>query len=270
MKYLRKIIYLAIAVVFVASVIIGIGIIFSVKNVNVSLLSYTYPEREVMTEEESHAADKVIEDFRQEILSEYRGTLLSFVDGDELSAKFQNTNYTLESFEKIYPCTINLIIKERREVFYTSVGEDLFNTYDSRGILMRERIPEPECLNNIDNAPNVLAVFEESVDEEADSAAYMGTIADMAAAFTKEFGALRTIVESIELYPRTNRLIFNFHCGVSLRISDFYNLTEAKMSAAHEKFLSLTGEEKLSGNITVAVNGTTGNVVAEYFNGTSA
>lgn len=256
MKYLRKVIGLVIAVVFVASVIIGVGIIFSVKNVNISMQSYAYPEIENMTEDEKRAADGEIENFRRNILSKYRGTLLGFVDGEEIAASFVDTNYILGSFEKVYPCTLNLTIKERRESFCMRVGENSYNTYDSYGTLMRKGVTEEESLNNIDKAPNVTISVENAGEIEL--------IADMAAAFAEEFSALRSIVDSIQINMRTNHLIFKFRCGISLRISDFATLTKAKMRAAHEEFLSLTGEEKLSGTIVVTVNGS-GNVAAERF-----
>lgn len=256
MKYIRKIIGLVIAVIFVASVIIGVGIIFSVKNVNVTLLSYSYPEREVMTEEEKTASDAEIGGFKQKILSEYRGTLLAFVDGDKLAESFENSKYILASYEKIFPCTLNITVKERRETFSIRVGEDRYNTYDIYGTLMREGVSKEESLNNIDKAPNVAVSIENTED--------IALIADMSSVFADEFSALRSIVESIEVRSRTKHLIFKFHCGISLRIADFETLTRSKMSAAHQKFLSLTGEEKLSGTIVVTVDGY-GNVVAERF-----
>lgn len=256
MKYVRKVVGLVIAVAFIASVIIGVGIIFSVKNVNISLQSYTYPEVEVMTEEEKQAADGEIEDFRQSLLSEYRGTLLGFVDVDELSARFDDTNYILENIEKAYPCTLNLTIKERRESFCVRVGENSYNTYDSYGTLMREGVSKDDSINNIDKAPNVAVSVENAADIKA--------IADMASAFSEEFSALRSVVESIGINEQTGHIVFKLHCGISIRISDFRTLTKAKMRAAHEKFISLAGEEKLSGTIVVTVRGS-GDVVAERF-----
>lgn len=253
MKYLRKIVGLVIAVVFIASVIIGFGIIFSVKNVNISLLSYAYPEREAMTEEESRAADKVIDDFKQEILSGYRGTLLSFVDGSELSARFKNTNYIVESFEKIYPCTINLVIKERRETFKIKVAGDKYDIYDSYGTLMRSGVSEEDSLNNIDNAPNISVVVGNKSE--------ISVVAEMASAFAEEFGALRSIVEAIEISSTTNHLFFKFNCGITLRINEYGKLTKEKLRAAHEKFMQLGGEEKLSGTLVVSA-GSNGEVVA--------
>lgn len=257
MKYIRKIIGLVISVTFIASVIIGLGIIFSVKNVNISMQSYTYPEPEAMTDEEKSSAYAEIETFRQDLMAKYRGTLLGFVSGEELAENFKNTKYILESYSKAYPCTLDLVIKERRESFCVRVGENSYNTYDSYGTLMREGVKKEESLNNIDGAPNV-AVSVENVRD-------IKLIADMASAFGEEFSALRSIVESIEISSQTNHIIFKFHCGISLRIADFGTLTKSKLRAGHEKFESLSGEEKLSGTIAVTVK-ESGEVVAELFN----
>ena len=57
MKYFRKIIWFVMAIVLLASVIIGIGIIFAVKNVNISLTNYRYGDWDSLSEEERAAAE---------------------------------------------------------------------------------------------------------------------------------------------------------------------------------------------------------------------
>ncbi len=256
MKYIRKIVVLIIAVVFLASVIIGLGVIFSVKNVNISMQSYTYPEAENMTEADKTNVAAEIDGYRQQILKKYRGTLLGFVNEEELYKNFDGTKYVLQSFEKVYPCTLNLTIKERRESFCVRTGENSYNTYDSYGTLMREGVTLEESLNNIDGAPNVSVSVENVRD--------IKLIADMAAVFAEEFSSLRSIVRSIEVNTRSNQLIFRFYCGIAVRISEYGTLTKDKIRAAHQKFMTLTGEEKMSGTIVVVANGT-GEIVAELF-----
>ena len=256
MKYIRKIAVLLIAVIFLAALIIGLGVIFSVRNVNVSVESYSFGEWDEMDDDGKQSASEEIEHFREKVLNDYRGTLLGFVDEKSLAESFADTKYILESFEKVYPCTLDIVVKERREVFSMKTTGGLYNTYDSFGTLMREAITEDEAFNNIDRAPNVLVKIDNADD--------IVLIAQLASVFADKFSSLRPVVEAMEIHSETDDLIFRFRCGLDLRISGYENLTQMKMSAAYEKFSSLKDEDKLSGTIVVTVD-RNGEIVAERF-----
>lgn len=256
MKYLRKIVWLIIAVVFFAAVIIGMGVIFSVKNVNVTLNSYSYSAWENMSEEEEIKAVAEIDVIKNTVLKSYGGKLMFYVKQEELSEIFDGTFYVFESCEKVYPCTLNITVKERREVFAISDTNGTYSTYDSLGILMRSGLSLDEAANNIDRAPNVL-LNGISTDEQIKS------VANVASIFTQKFSALRSIVEKIDLQPRQGNLVFTLRCGISVYVADYAVRTEEKIGAAYDKFLSLSGEEKLSGIIYVVVEIDGGRINAE-------
>lgn len=258
MKYLRKIIWLVIAVTLLAAVIIGVGVIFSVKNVNVTLKSYSYSAWDEMTEERESEARAEIDAIKNIVIKKYGGKLISYVDNDELAASLSDTLYILESCEKVYPCTLNITVKERREVFYISDGTETFSTYDSLGVLMRSGLKEEDAVNNIDKAPNI---FITGVTSDAQ----IKSIANIASVFAEKFSSLRSIVKRIELQARQGNMIFRLRCGIVVHVTDYVVVTEAKIHAVYNKFMSLSGEEKLSGTIVVNVRASDGAVVAERF-----
>lgn len=257
MKHLRKIVWLVIAVAFFASVIIGMGVIYSVKNVNVTLKSYSYSAWDEMTDEEESLALAEINSIKKVVLNKYGGKLISNVDRDELAASFSDTMYILESCEKVYPCTINITVKGRREVFVIANANGTHSTYDSMGVLMRSGISEDEAANNIDKAPNIF-VFGTTTDGQ------IASVANAASIFAGKFSSLRSIVKEINLQDRQGNLIFELHCGISVQIVDYNVYTEAKIQAAYNEFIKLPGEAKLAGTIVASVLNSNGEVVAGY------
>lgn len=256
MKYLRKIIWLVIAVVFLASVIIGMGVIFSVKNVNVTLNSYSYSAWDEMTGEEESNVLAEIESIKKAVFDKYGGKLMPYVNEEELAEIFDDTFYVFESCEKVYPCTLNLTVKERREVFVISNSNGTYSTYDSSGTLMRGNIGADEALNNIDKAPNVF-INGTTTDEQ------IKNVASVASIFAERFSSLRSIVEKIDLQSKQGNIIFTLRCGISVYVADYAIRTADKIEAVYNKFLSLTGEEKLSGTIYVVVERDSGRLNVE-------
>lgn len=257
MKYLRKIVWLVIAVVFLASVIIGVGVIFSVKNVNVTLNSYTYSAWDEMTDDEGSQARAEIENIRSIVIKKYGGKLISYVDNDELAASLSDTVYILEKCEKMYPSTLNITVKERREVFYVMDEAGTFSTYDNLGVLMRSGVKAEDAVNNIDKADNVLITGASTVEQ-------IKNVANVTSIFTDKFSALRSIVKEINLQERQGNLIFRLHCGITVQVVSYAELTEAKIQAAYNEFATLNGEKKLNGTIIASVLQESGEVVAGY------
>lgn len=244
MKYISKVVWLVIAVVFIASVIIGIGVIFAVKNVNVSLDSYSFGNWEEMTDEERGRAENVINGFESEVLKKFRGKLMGAVSAEALSECFAGSDYVLESFEKDYPCTLNVTLKERRETFAFQTPEG-YKVYDEDGGFFRIK---DSLKNNIDGAPNVL-VSANSEDKIKD-------VAEVSKYFAKSFSALRVMVDKITVDSTLNdNMQFYLKCGISVRIVDYSNRAEEKIKVAYAKFVSLSGEEKTSGTIIATLNG---------------
>lgn len=256
MKYLRKIAVLMITVIFLVSIIIGMGIIFTVKNVNVSIDSYAYSAWDEMNEGEQAAAAAEIDGFEKIVLKKCRVTLMPLISDDELKSCFEDTNYVFVSCEKQYPCTLNIVIKERREVFITSMDEGVYDTYDDMGVRMRTGITIDEAMNNLDLAPNVYLYGVQGAGDVVE-------VARVSRIFADKFLSLRSIVKEIRLQKTDRYIDFVFRCGITVHIADYANLTETKLEKAYEKFVSLKGEEKLSGRIIVNVVSADGTVNAE-------
>ncbi|MDE5943559.1 MAG: hypothetical protein K2H30_05055 [Clostridia bacterium] len=246
MKFLRKIIALVIGVAFVAAVVISVGLIFAVKNINVTVLSYSEDYSENYTD-------------AKKTLSSIKGESILFVDASNINKAISGCNYSLVSYEKVYPCTVNITVKERLETFAVSVGGQ-YSFYDADGVYLRKDV---ENVNIFDGSPNVevTGVAIEEMDE----------IAKIAAMFKDKFKALRSLVKSIDLdcNPQiadyTEKLFFNFKCGIVIEFDNFTELTEEKIEAAYGQFSKLSDRQKLGG-VLRSYQVEDGSVKAVYFN----
>ena len=236
MKFVRKLTVLIITVIFIAAFAIGIGVVFSVKNVNVTLLSYEYGEC-------SEEANRQIAEVKQKILDYCRGNVIAFVDEVEVINCVDGNVYTVESCEKVLPCTINLTIKQRTEVFVQSRGE-YYAIFDENGQVLRG---SENIFNSFDKAPNVIVDGAHS-DED------IKIVADVCSVFKARFGSLRSVIDSVELVKAQTALtddkfIFNFRCGIKIELQDYSVYTAEKIDEALIEFSSLTGEQKIKGTI---------------------
>ena len=128
MKHLRKIGILIIAIIIAAAVAVGICVIYAVRNVNVTLLSY--PDEEANLNSEILAV-------KEEVLKKMRGRVISSISEEDVSLCLDD-DYFLESFEKVYPCTINITVQQRREVFAVYDGDnENYSVYDDSGKFLR-------------------------------------------------------------------------------------------------------------------------------------
>ena len=76
MKHLRKIGILIIAIIIAAAVAVGICVIYAVRNVNVTLLSY--PDEEANLNSEILAV-------KEEVLKKMRGRVISSISEEDVS-----------------------------------------------------------------------------------------------------------------------------------------------------------------------------------------
>lgn len=249
MKYLRKMVVLIIGIVFVAALVICVGRIFAVKNININLI--TYEDEDGRNESYNKA---------KESLGKYKGESLLFLNEDDVVKSIAGSNYVVTSCEKKYPCTLTVTIKERLEVFAVSVG-GIFAMYDNDGVYLRS---DTVNANDLDGTENVLLnrIVVEQFPE----------IAVIAASFKENFGGLRSIVKSIDLDSRpgiegySDKLIFNMRCGLTVQIVDYKNDCDEKIAAAFKYFCSLSDRQKLSGTVRAdRMNGENGIIYADYF-----
>lgn len=237
MKFLRKTATFFITIVFIAAFAIGIGVIFSVKNVNVTLLSYEYGKN-------SEGATQKISELKSKILGDCRGNVITFVDENDVLA-YVDDGYVLDSFEKIYPCTINITVRQRMDTFAVS-NNDGYTIYDEDGKFL---FNSEEAVNSIDNAPDIIVEGLESADD-------ISIISSVGAIFKSRFNSLRSSVEKIVLerapalvQNARDRISFVLRCGITIEIQDYPNFTSEKIGEAYREFSSLTGEQKLTGKI---------------------
>ena len=142
MKHLRKIGILIIAVIMVAAIAVGICVVYAVRNVNVTLLSTDIDEENLNSK---------IQSVKQGVLDKVRGRIISSVNEEDVSTCLED-DYYLESFEKVLPCTINITVKQRREVFAVYDGEN-YSAYDESGKFLR--VSESNA-NSRDGEPNLI------------------------------------------------------------------------------------------------------------------
>ena len=245
MKYLRKMFTLIIGVAFFAALIICVGRIFAVKNINVNLITY---ENEADYTESYNEAKKA--------LSVYKGESILFLSEKDILERAVGNSYVVTSCEKKFPCTLNVTIKERLEVFAVSVG-GLYSMYDSDGGFLRTDF---ENNNYIDGTPNV--------EVTGIATEQMVSVARIADEFKSKFKGLRSLVKSINLDSRPeiegykDRLVFNLRCGLVIQLVDYSNDSEEMISIAYKKFCTLSDKQKLDGRIRVGIEN--GLINADY------
>ena len=240
MKYIRKGIALILIVVFIAAVAIGLGVVFAVRNVNICALGYSTGEGG--SKEFSLSVSSVTDS-----LSSLKGKSLIGIDEEDVVSAVGESSYAeLVSVEKVYPCTLNITLKERLEVYAVS-GEDGYSVYDGSFSYITTK---DSNVNNLDNAPNVLIS-----DIVADDYEYIVTVSEVLA---KNFSSLRVTIESFSSYEYsysfsedvTDVLTVTFRSGLKLELFDYRESTEEKAERLCEVFAELDEDLKLGGTLT--------------------
>lgn len=253
MKHLRKIGILIISVIMVAAIAVGICIIYAVRNVNVTVSSYSNGE------EDSNSKITAIKEI---VLKKVRGRVISSVNEDDVASCLADGygDYYLESFEKIYPCTVNITVQQRREVFAVYDGRS-YSVYDDSGKFLRV---SENNVNPYDDSPNLIIDGVNDEDEIKEVAA----VCSIFKSCTENGSSLRTLVEKVTLYKSQattsfDIVTFKLRCGLSIEIWDYSKFTDEKISKAYEEFGILSPEQKLKGSIISRID-ENGNFYAGY------
>ena len=244
MKYVRKISALLIGIIFFAAVVISLGMIFAVRNINVTMVTY---------------ADDCTESYKnvKKSLDVFKGDSIVFLNESSIKEAVSDSNCTVVSCEKKFPCTVNVTIKERLETFAVLVG-GIYSMYDSDGKLLRSSV---ENVNINDGSPNVelTGVIVENI----------AKISEIAFKFKDKFKAFRSLVASVSLDERadiedyTDKLSFNLRCGLRIQLDNYTERTEEKLAAVYTQFCKLTDREKLGGTLRGYEN-VIGDVKSDY------
>ncbi|MCM1437939.1 MAG: hypothetical protein NC131_01835 [Roseburia sp.] len=234
MKHVRKVMAIGLAIVFIIALVIGAGVMLSVRNVNVSFIEYS-----------GNYSDEYKE--ARKNLDSLKGSGLLFIgDGDVYGKVGDNEIFAVERYEKKFPCTINIVVRERIETFTYKSGNG-YSVYDERGRLIRGD-EESEPVNRLDGCPNVL--IESGADEIEDIAVLCGYFKDV---FFKEDEpkALRRLVKKIRTEERLGCVDIIFNSGLTVTLFGWKTSGEQKIKKAYEEYGKLDEYGRLNGMITV-------------------
>lgn len=230
MNHVRRVMAVVSAIIFLIALVIGTGVILSVRNVNVTFLDYSG----LYAEEYSQTRTN---------FDGLKGSGMVFIKDEDINSKVSHKDvFVVESYKKIYPCTVNVVLRERVETFAlkTTAG---YKIYDEEGKLMRT-VNADKYTNAVDGCPDVeIIADEDSVKELAALSGY----------FAQAFGPVRRLVSSLEVrkYFEFNIASFNLRSGLSVSIIEWRKNGEAKVEKAYEIYSSLTESQQKGGSITV-------------------
>ena len=235
MKYIRKAIALVLVAVFIAAVAIGLSVIFAVRNLNVFTVDYTAED----TDGDDEFAVAVV-GIREE-LSQFEGRTIVTVNEDDISAIVAASGYAeYVSCEKVYPCTINVTVKERLEVFAVQNDDGTYSVLDENCELITSKSSN---LNNLDGSPDVLL--------SAPAEDY-ALIASICRTFGEKFNSVRAFAESVTAVNDQilgELLRIKLRCGVTMEIRDYKQHTDEKAEALFSAFDVTPDYLKLGGTM---------------------
>ncbi|HIU79306.1 MAG TPA: hypothetical protein IAC67_00100 [Candidatus Coproplasma excrementipullorum] len=243
--YIRKITSIALTLLFCIAVIIGAGVMLSIRNVNVEYIYYS--------ERGDGEYEQTVDNFEG-----LRGKNLLFLSDGEIAACVSGDILTLESYDKVYPCTLNIVVKERLEQYCRANSSGGYDVYDSQGRPMGSR---SENINPADDSPNVLLVAD---DDE------LALVLQMCGYFADNFGSIRNLVESVttgyDAILSNSSLTFRLYSGLQIVIYDYEEYSAQKISAVYNEYCTLSESEKLRGAICAVTlsAGTSGEYAAYY------
>lgn len=232
--YIRKISCAVLVLLFVIAAIVGAGVIFSVRNVNVEYVYYS----ERGNEEYLSSKEELMTLKGRNLLFLEEGDILSCVEGDVVA---------VDSVEKIFPCTINVVLKERLEQYVRPLSSGGYEVYDSQGRSMGTR---QENINPADSSPNVII-------DASDEA--FASVVEACGFFKSSFGTIRNLVERVtatyDKVTALSTLTFEFYSGIKIVVTGYEVLSAEKISAAYGCYSGLSEYELLHGSIYAGSSG---------------
>lgn len=251
--YIRKIVAVILSLVFCVAVIVGVGVIFSVRNVNIE---YIYYSEDGQASSSRTYADYVTSADNLNALKGQSLVLLSMADVEScVSGRF----ISVQSCNKVFPSTLDIVLKERVEQFCRPNSSGGFDVYDSEGVYMLSR---QENLNPADDSPDVLVYAQD------ESFSYVVQICGY---FNQSFGSLRNLVRSASVSHDailgSDNITLSLYSGLSIVIYDYDEYAEQKISAVYEIYDGLSESQKLRGSIyAVSRSGSSYAPYAAYYN----
>lgn len=227
MKYIRKAIALVLAAVFIAAVAIGLSVVFAVRNINVFTIDYGAVADGDGVDEFAGSVARI-----KEGLAGFEGKTIATVNESDVKEIVGTEGYAeYVSLEKIYPCTINVTVKERLEVFAVPAADDGGQGYNVLDVDLVPIAFKAENVNNLDGSPNVLL--------EGVAEADYGIVGSVCRAFGEKFSSVRSFAESVTVVNDKilgELLRIKLRCGVTMEVRDFRVRTDEKAEALFNAF----------------------------------
>lgn len=251
MKYIRQVMAVGLAIIFLIALVIGAGVILSVRNVNVSFIEYSG--------EYSGTPDSEYEKTRANF-NKLKGSGLLFISDGDVYGKVEDTDiFAVESYEKKFPCTVNIVLRERIETFTYKNGDDSYSVYDERGKLIKSVENQP--MNTIDGCPNVL--LECSADDIEEIATLCGHFKNNFFGEDKP-KSFRRLVKRIKTEDRLGFVDIVFNGGLTVSVYDWKTSGAQKIKRACEVYKELDEYQRITGTITVIGGRDGSGPVAKY------
>lgn len=238
MKYIRKAIALILVAVFIAAVAIGLSVIFAVRNINVITVDYDSGYDADGTDEFAAAVEEI-----NDGLEQFEGRTIVTVNEEEIAAVVEASGYAeFVSAEKIYPCTVNVTVRERLEMF--AVPSEDGSSYTMLDGECSAMVTKSSNINNIDGSPNVLLIGVAEDDYPL--------VNSVCSAFGERFSSVRAFAESVSIVNDAivgESLFIKLRCGVTMEMREFREHTSEKVQALFNAFDVMPDYLKLGGTM---------------------
>ncbi len=230
---------------------LGLSTVFRVEQV--TLIARLTPQAEVTAE-----------GLQAELEKAYDKDSIFSVSDKKAEKVISNYSYLrVIGFKKSYPNALTVTVVEDTET-YAVESEGGYYVLNAEGIVVAHRA---EANNREDGAPNLLVkglTVTGKVGGNLSGDSAWGAMLALCQGVDDALGGIRRNVILAEVYRRTPQCFYRLTMaeGVKIYIEEPELLTDKKATLAIEKYLSLSGEARLTGRI--AVRTVEGQVIAEY------
>ena len=244
-------------VLLLAVVAAGLNVIFTISYIEASFSTFS-----VQGEEEAQSLKAE--------LDEFVGGSMTFLKLDSVKEKVEKyPSFRIESVVKKFPKTVQVSVKERRELFAYEMEDGKYAMIDTEGICIR--MSEENVSRT--GGENILLKNFTLIAKVGDKAqgAYFDALLNAFSGFGAHIADARANVREVVLKmsgnennPLTNLFEIEMQEGVVVEMINPLSQADAKAKKAMEVYSELGDIEKLYGCITVTES-TTGEINAVYF-----
>ncbi len=239
------------ALLLLSTAALGVSTVFRVEQV--TLIARLTPQAEVTAEGLQAELEKAYA----------KDSIFSVKDNEAEKVVSKYSYLRIIEFKKSYPNAITVTVVEDTET-YAVESEGGYFVLNGEGIVVAHRA---EVNNREDGAPNLLVkglTVTGKVGGTLSGDSAWGSMLALCQGVDDALNGIRRNVTLAEVYRRTPQCFYRLTMaeGVKIYIEEPDLLTDEKADVAIEKYLSLSGEERLTGRIAVRV--VEGQAVAEY------